>query len=347
MDEITKTSVRNYLSAAGFFLIAGICAIVMVNQGSDFPLVSGELGRTIMCVVLGLSLFLISTFLIILKKRDMIAILFILVGFYMIFRGFSSSQIWDTLVLGYMAFVTIITLVGKDKKKWLLFLIPMIMFVYGIFDLQYGLNIVINIEYNLFLIALSLYFGVCCMSEKIQIPGRNLLTADESTEFASSGTVLCYSFIALSILSYLIYYMMGGNSVVFLEEITILKLLGCIMLIYVVFLQLLLGKRAYVSIFLLLFGIVMILSVFLSGYAIMGLGILLCILGVSTFMRKRPYTLLGVMVICLGIGSSFSQLGGGLLPSLPWVSIVSNGIPFLIALYLSLAVYSQKGVPKF
>ena len=72
MDEPAKTEARNYLSAAGFFLIAAFGLLRALCESRPDHTID---------LLAGLGLLLIGALLIVLRKRDMIAILFMMLAF--------------------------------------------------------------------------------------------------------------------------------------------------------------------------------------------------------------------------------------------------------------------------
>lgn len=72
MDEIAKTEARNYLSAAGFLLIF---ADRLLNTILPLTTSAESQSTGIMDIVAGIGIIVIAVLLIILRKRDMIAIL--------------------------------------------------------------------------------------------------------------------------------------------------------------------------------------------------------------------------------------------------------------------------------
>ncbi|HJJ31845.1 MAG TPA: hypothetical protein O0X97_06325, partial [Methanocorpusculum sp.] len=193
MDEIAKTEARNYLCAAGFFMIAAWTILSVFSKVGTNTFVEQH---DFIHIALGIGLLIAATLLIVLHKRDMIAILFFMMGFWQLFCAFTSSGSWDTILAGFLLLAVLVTLTGQDKKKWLLFLIPAILFVYRLLAECIGFNIYVFYILFSLLAVISLYCAFCCASERFSLPGRKILTADESTEFKASGSVLGYMLFA-------------------------------------------------------------------------------------------------------------------------------------------------------
>ncbi|HJJ48515.1 MAG TPA: hypothetical protein O0X39_05975 [Methanocorpusculum sp.] len=345
MDEIAKTEARNYLSAAGFFVIAaGFLLSLMTKAGSATYIETSDAIR----LVLGIGLLVIATLLIVLRKRDMISILFFMIGFLDLFYGFTPSVgLWRFILLGFLVLTALVTLTSKEKIKWLLFFIPAIWFVRCILQECFGYNAVVYAVFGVILIVILLYYAFACASERISLPGRSLLTADEQTDFKASGSVLGYMLFALAAGAFSLFYLFGNQEILSFETVTTLKLICCILLVYVSVLLFAVGKMRFTPVMFLLTALTLILSVYAEGLMVVGCGILFIVLGLFAVLRNESRVLPGIMYIIFGGTAFISVIAGGLLPSVPWLSVILNGIPALIAIYLAFAVYSQRKLPKF
>jgi len=340
MDELAKTEARNYLSAAGFFILA---TWFILHVFEIVEKTTNVLSDDFLHIALGIGLLIVATFLIVLHKRDMIAILFFMLGFYQIFCAFTTFGIWNVILAGLMLLVALVTLTGQDKKKWLLFLIPLIFFIYRLIRELTGYNNYVFISFYIVLAVICLYYAFCCASERISLPGRKLLTTDESTDFKSSGSVLGYMLFALIAGGYALRYIVG-EAVLPLETFMTVKLVVGLLMIFVAILLLAVGKMRFTPIMFLLFGITQLLSVYSSGIMFIGTGILYIVIGLFAMLRKESRILPGIMMIVYGSTALFAAYSGG---NTPVVSAILNAIPCLIAIYLAFVVYSQRKLPKF
>jgi len=343
MDELAKTEARNYLSAAGFFLIAAhFILVIFLNIGSDTFVPPNNYIN----IAIGIGLLVIATLLIVLRKRDMIAILFFMMGFVQLFLAFSSLGICNLILIGFLVLVALVTLTSKEKGKWLLFLIPAIWFVQRLLRECMGYNTIVdNVLYGI-LAVICLYYAFCCACERYHLPGSKLLTADETSDFKASGSVLGYMLIAAIAGGYTLYYIFG-EAVLPLETFIMMELLAGTLMIFVAILLLAVGKMRFTPIMFLLFGITSILSIYSSGMMYIGIGILWIIIGLFAMLRKESRILPGIMVIVYGCTAFFSVYANGAMISAPVVSAILNAIPCLIAIYLAFVVYSQRKLPKF
>lgn len=347
MDEIAKTEVRNYLSAAGFFLLAAEFLLMLITHtDSTFTLVM----ENSLIFVLGIGLLIVATTLIIMRKRDMLSLLFFMMGFHQIFCSFNPYGLWNAIFLGFLLLTALVTLSSKEKQKWLLFLIPAIWFLFSMITtiIRCDLSILITIIVISLgiLTALSLYFSFCCASERISLPGRKFLTADEETDFKASGSVLGYMIIALLSGGYALHYIVG-DALLPLETFVVVEHLCGIMMILVTILLLCIGKMRFTPIMFLLFGLTSLLCVYAQGLMFIGIGILFIVIGLFAMLRKESRILPGIMIVVYGCTAFFSAYAAETMVSVPVVSFILNAVPCLIAVYLSFVVYSQRKLPKF
>ncbi|HJJ38638.1 MAG TPA: hypothetical protein O0X42_00740 [Methanocorpusculum sp.] len=340
MDENAKTEARNYLAAAGFFVIAA-CFLpsILRNIGSSSFIEFNPAFN----IALGLSLISIATLLIVLRKRDMTALLFFMLGSLELFWAFTLPGMWDLILTGFLFFAALITLVSKENVKRLVFLIPLILFVREIMCNCFEYNVAVNSVLNIILTVISLYFAFACASERISLPGRKLFTADETTDFKASGSVLGYMLFALLSGGYALYYILG-EAVLPLETFVSIELLCSALMIFIAVLLLAVGRMRFTPVMFLLIGLTNILVMYSTGTMFIGTGILMIIIGLFAMLRKESRILPGIMLIVYGCTDFFTAFAGG---NAPVVSVILNAIPCLIAIYLAFVVYSQRKLPKF
>ncbi len=335
MDETAKTEARNYLCAAGFFVIA---AFTLLGILSETPLDAGTK------LVVGLGLLLIGTLLVVLRKRDMIAILFMMYALFHIstcllpeFSGLPIVLCFNGLIL----LTLLVTLTGKDEAKWLIFLIPLMGTVMLIS--MVGSFTILSDIFNWIIFAISIYFAFACASERLNLPGRKLLTADGETDFKASGSVLGYLLFAAISGGYTVYYIVG-ESMMHLEYLHIINIVVAVLMIFIAVLLFAVAKMRFTPVMFLLIAIGDLLAMLSTGAMFIGCGILFIIIGLFAMLRKESRILPGIMLIVYGCSGFFTAYTGG---NFPVVSAILNAVPCLIAIYLAFVVYSQKNLPKF
>lgn len=343
MDESARTEARNYLSAAGFFVLATAFLLTILTDAGSSVVV--EMNCTLQ-LVLGIGLLIVSTLLIILRKRDMIAILFFMMGLYQLFLAFTSSTgLWSTIMVGFMLLTALVTLTSKDKQKWLLFVIPLIWFLYLLIKACIGENTVILYVFYGILAVISLYYSFVCASERVILPGQKIFTADEQTDFKASGSVLGYMLFAFNIAAWAVFNFARGSAAFPYDTLATLNLLCGSLMLYVAVLLMVVGKMRFTPVMFFLLGITIIFGVFASSNMIIAIGILFLIIGLFTILRKESRILPGLMIL---ISSIFFFVLGGTGYGNPWIVLgIIESIVTVIAVYLSFAVYSQRNLPKF
>jgi len=344
VDELAKIEARNYLSAAGFFLI-GIFWLIMIftNTSGD----SSAFPSSYLYITLGIGLLAAATLLVVLHKRDMIALLFFIFGFWQLFCGILSIGPWTYVIAGFMLLVALVILTGKDKQKWVLFLIPVIYFLLCLYYAIFNYNVVVVTIFHIILAVLPLYFAFCCASERLHLPGSKFFTSDQQTDFKSSGSVLGYLLFALMLGGYALYYFSGGT-IYTIESARMVKLLAACLMVFIAILLLAVGKMRFTPIMFMLLGLCCIAEYCISDTAMFyGMGIAECILGIFAILRKESRILPGIMIIFFSSTCFLSLVSVSSSPGYMLASAILNLIPCMIAIYLAFVVYSQKKLPKF
>lgn len=340
MDETAKTEARNYLMAGGFFIWAMIFAMLFVTtlQGTFLP--AG------VDLIAGLTLVGIGIALVVLRKRDMAGIVFILCGLNSLFFEFCMANETDigmgSVLIGIsLILLSLVIITGNDKQKWLLFILPLLDGLQALLStMSSGTTAAV---YYLIIALVALYYACACAFERVALPGRSLLTADETTDFKASGSVIAYLMFAVLCLTWTFMYLFGTQLLSTGAAFAISNLCGWGMILAAVLL-LAVGKMRFTPVMFLGVGIISLFSHLVSGplYFILGIGIVL--LGIFSIMRKESRILPGIMLIVYG-ATVFISVGisGGIDSQM--ASMLLNFIPFLISLYLAFAVFSQKKLP--
>jgi len=340
MDEIAKVESRNYLCAAGFFLIAAVWLLDFIVRVSGKQSIEST---HFILIIVGIGLILVATLLLILRKRDIEAILFIAVGSYLMLIANAETNEWRLIITGGMLVLSLLSLTTKDKKQWFFFLIPALVFLNGVIDIFYSSQTFVSAEYSLFIIVISLYFAICYVFHHFNLPGRDLLLSEEYTNFEKCGCVIPNILFSMICGAYVVFYIVGA-SVLPLEAFVNVQVISAFLFMYYSILLLFIGKQRLTSLVYFLFGLTGILSMFCSGIMFYGIGILFIVLGLFAILRKGTGILLGIMTLVYASSWFISTLLGNTVA--PVLSILLNLIPCLISLYLGLAAYSRWKLPR-
>jgi len=333
--------IRNTLSAVGFFIIAGyffysaLSFVIFTFVDSSFKMMISTLG--ICCAVF---LAIIGTILIILRKRDFIGITFLVYAIFISFASFIGNNSAFSLFLGIIACIIAgIFFLANDKKKYII----MLLFVFQGYNLIR--NGVLNENFTPFILTFIMsgilfFLGILSSSMFPKFKLTKILTADESTDFRRSGSMIGFLVISLSISPWLLSYILRDET--FSQDIIAnITIICAVALLLIAVLLIFVGKSWFNGGIFIGISFTQILSVFSEGYLFYLIGIILLIFGLLAAFRKPPYLLFSLMLILNGISVFSSYAAVGTL-SLVIVQILLNLIPVLIAVYLAAATFSQK-----
>ena len=327
MDELAKTEARNYLSAAGFFIFAAESLLYLISY---FTGTISEFSPAIE-ISAGVGMLIIAALLFILRKRDLIGILFVMLGFMDLFWANFGGDQFQVLLSIFAILVAVVTLTSKDKQKWLLFPIPVLL-------LFPGVPFIIGT-------LLSLYYALVCASERINLPGRKLLTADEETDFKASGSVLGYMLFGLTMAAWAIFNLFGESYGFTFEALQMLEFICAVLMVFVSILLFAVGKMRFTPVMFLLIAMVTLFGNFSTGAMSIGIGVLFLLIGIFAILRKESRILPGIMLI---LSSVVYFILGGVGFGIPTIAVgIVEFVVTAIAVYLAFVVYSQKKLPKF
>ena len=342
MSETQGFEIRNYLTAGGFLLI-GILFLVSTLSTLELGNGTAELVATDMIknLVFGLLFFAVGTILVILRGRDIAAITFILTGLTDIavfFCGENANASWIFAIVNILW--AIIILFAQDKEKYLFFVLNLLLGITTITKYLPDAPVIVKFIPLVLLILIALYYAFAAGCERISLPGRKLLTADTVTEFKKSGSSIGYVLFALSSGLWVLIYLFGidlsAASIFCLE-----RALGIALIVIGILLAY--KKLQFTPVMFILMGVGDLIASFSSGIMIYAVGILLVVAGIFALMRKESRILVGVMLILYGCSAFLSAITG--TSGMSAISLVLNGIPCLIALYLAVATLSQRKMP--
>ena len=347
---------RNYLSAAGFFVLALTTLVVctsFLSQTAENTL-SVLTGTDIVCSIL---LLLFGILLAVLGKRDLIAITFLMFGSIKLLMttasliGISAGDNVDFFFVNailqiFLLILALILLTAKDKAKY-----PLALLI----GLQGGFNIIgflapgdlMNVIHgysHLILAVLALYYAFACASERIILPLGKTLTAEQETDFKKSASALGYLTISASMAVWAFFYLFNASDLV-AEIIYALDGIYAILMILVGVLLFAVAKMRFTPVMFLLAGALLAVSSVIGDNFEFILGILFIVLGIFAVLRTESRILPGLMFIIYGISYFIGPVAVG--AGITVLAVIVNGLPALIALYLAVATFSQKKLPLF
>ncbi|HJJ48323.1 MAG TPA: DMT family transporter [Methanocorpusculum sp.] len=334
--------IRNTLSAIGYF-ITGSIILYNTLRMLAIPQILTVSAETHFTLLLCCSIFLllIGTILIILRKRDFNGITFIVYAtISMILSLFTGNRL---ILFAMGIFVLIlggIFLLSLEKKKYfisLLFLFQgfqIIMIITAAYS-----HIVANII-SFILIGLVFFIGICSSALLPDFKFGKILTSDEVTSFRKNGLMIEYMVFALSIIPWIMLYMTGSH-VTSVELISWLTIICLSVMAIVAILMIFVGKSWFSGGIFIGIAFAMALLAIGEGPIYISVGIFLMLLGLLSALRKPSYLLLGLMIIVYGISALTSVSVTGMI-QMQFVQLLFNVIPFVIAIYMAAALFSEK-----
>ena len=347
MDELQKTEARNYLIAGGL-LLTGILFLAALLSGD---VLYDAVSVSPLCAIGGFIILVIGIILLTLKKRDLAGISFIVLGLahFMTIFNTPDSYMMLSIARAFALVWGIVLLFSADKQKWvfapltILYGLVMLLRPYGA-DIP-AMGVVLTILFILSFV-FPLYFALAAGFERISLPGRNLITADETTDFKKSGSAIGYTIFGTVALSFGLFYCSLPGYTFSVEALQVVSLgLGMLLILFGVLLFTI-GKMRFTPVMFILIGTEEMISALCSGPVVYAIGVLLVVTGLFAMLRKESRILPGLMLIIYGASYFISVLMGGTAVA-PVVSALLNIIPAAISLYLAVATLSQRKIPLF
>ena len=351
MDEFQKNEIRNYLTAGGlllFCVMIGFTLIASLTNGfaANESLAAQKIGIGVLFLVLGILLA-------VLKKRDLTAIAFLIIGggnLTILFEGVENAGLTTALIIGVIyLFCAVLLLTAKDAKKYVFFVILAALGLSIIFRVA-GIADIASLILDIVALVAALYFALAAGFEKISLPGRDLITADDATVFKQSGSAVGYLLFAAVSGFWAVSYLIGALGNISLSAgiagaLPSIEKAFALILAVVAVLLFAVGKMRFTPVMFLFIAAAYYLVSVSSGFSMYVIGGLFVILGLFAMVRKESRILPGLMLIIYGCTDFFSVIAGA--TTNPVLSVFLNGIPCLIAVYLAFATFSQKKFPLF
>ena len=351
MNEIAKNEMRNYLSAAGFFVF--VLSSLMMSASVLLSQIS-QPGIQIICSVF---LLLVGVLLAILGKRDLTALTFLMLGSIKLVLGTiniiksASGGSFELLIVNpileiFLIILALILLTAKDNAKYLLALLIGLQGVSNIIGFFVPVHILpMILGYSHIIIAIiALYYAFACASERFILPLGKTLTADQETDFKKSASALGYLTITASMAVWAFFYLFNASDLV-ADIIYALDGVYAILMILIGILLFAVAKMRFTPVMFMLVGALLAVSSVIGDSFEFILGILFIVIGIFAVLRTESRILPGLMFIIYGISYFIVPVAAG--AGITVLAVIVNGLPALIALYLAVATFSQKKLPLF
>ena len=356
MNEIAKNEMRNYLSAAGFFVFA--LSTLVVCTSFFIPITDAAMSTlAVSDIVCSILLLLAGILLAVLGKRDLTAITFLMFGSIKLLMtttniiggtssALSESYFVSVILQVFLLILALILLTAKDNAKYPLALLIGLQGIFNIISFLSPVNLMnpILCYSHIILAVIALYYAFACASERIILPLGKILTADQETDFKKSASVLGYLTISASMAVWAFYYIFNASEIV-ADIIYGLDGIYALLMILVGILLFAVAKMRFTPVMFLLAGALLAVSSVIGDSFEFILGILFIVLGIFAVLRTESRILPGLMFIIYGISYFIGPVAVG--AGITALAVIVNGLPALIALYLAVATFSQKKLPLF
>ena len=342
ISEEKKTGMKNQLTSFGLLLIAMFFVTMVldiVDQGaSDAPDVFSA-GLFIPGLTLSICLFLIGIILLILGKRVLTAVTFILMVPQMLsFVILGDIPVMAVLSGSFSIIFALILLTSKSQQKYAFAAVNVLLgaaFISNLFSsIMY--SIIVSIA-SVFLI----WLAFVCGTGKLRRSISKHLTEDGDITFSRWGAVIGFLLLAKNMTTTFIYYYVSDSSIYALDSMLFLGIIYTSIIAFVGAALIFIGKRRMTAVF--FFGEAIILSLeLLSDGMFMYLPVIFSLIfAVLIIVRGRSL----ILPTLLLISDAFTTLLYMQLDAFPEVQTAMLLLSLTcaaIALYLSFAVVSEK-----
>lgn len=342
MDELQKAAMRNYCTAAGFFIIAAqfLIRILASFFGQDYLLVVTPVMKGIVPAII-VGLVAVSVILIILKKRDLTVMTFLLfvLHYGFIYVALGSRTAGSIIIAMFSMIIAVMIITSKSKSKYPIFIIPALLGISLLFAPIIGTDSVLLIGIRLLITVICFYYAFACFSERVNLPFSEFIRADSEMNFRASGSALGYIMFGITSAALAIFEISDGALLSASSCSAISECCGILMFILGILLFAS-EKMQYTPVLFILAGILIYMSRYISGILILGTGIMFIFIGLFSVLRKDARILPVFMMIAFGIACYSSVfLVSGIIPGSIFL------IPAVIAVYLGFGLISYTKLP--
>ena len=342
ISEEKKTGMKNQLTSFGLLLIAMFFVTMVldiVDQGaSDAPDVFSA-GLFIPGLTLSICLFLIGIILLILGKRVLTAVTFILMVPQMLsFVILGDIPVMAVLSGSFSIIFALILLTSKSPQKYAFAAVNVLLgaaFISNLFSsIMY--SIIVSIA-SVFLI----WLAFVCGTGKLRRSISKHLTEDGDITFSRWGAVIGFLLLAKNMTTTFIYYYVSDPSIYAMDSMLFLGIIYTSIMVFVGAALIFIGKRRMTAVFFFGEAIILSLGLLSDGMFIYLPVIFSLIFAVLIIVRGRSL----ILPTLLLISDAFTTLLYMQLDAFPKVQTAMLLLSLTcaaIALYLSFAVVSEK-----
>lgn len=336
VDESRKDNMRNYCTAAGFFLLATTYFLMGMPRGDFTAELSQDIfGNITVINFTAVLLIAVGIALVFLRKRTNASMIFIIIGSMAFFFAHAENEIIHLTLGVFILVLMVLIILLNEKNKWVY---VFILAYLGIFSLVENITPEhIAIYYYFVFGAIMLYFSIACASDRFSLPLRKYLTVNDDGISKLHSYVFGFAFCGFISATWATYRLLGVPEIVAYSIDSVVGLL----LMFTGILGLLLHEGKFTSMFFFLMGILVYIEHIEAGLSIFVTGFMCVALGVFAFIKKNPHILLGLAIVIYGIDDILTVT----IPSyemFPIISGVLNLITTTICLYTAFMLAAGK-----
>ena len=344
ISEQRKTGMKNQLTSLGFLIIAMFFVMMSLDLfGTDTAADAAadvlSSGLFIPGLIFGVFLLIIGTILLILGKRVLTGVTFIMMVPQMIsFVLFGNNAVLSVLAGIFSVIFALILLTSHNRQKYAFAAVNFLLGAAFISNLlSSAVCSVVMAAAAVFLIWLS----IACGTGKLQHSFSKHLTEDGDMTFGRCGAVIGYLLLAKVMTTILVYEYIDTSFFSFTDSILSLGVLYSGMLAFVGVMLMFIGKRRAPAVFFIGSAIALSLDLFSYGVFLYLPIIFLLVFGILNILRKNSPILTSSFLIGYAfLTMLYLQLE--VFPEVQTAMLLLTLICAAIALYLSFAVFSEK-----
>ena len=345
ISEEKKTGMRNQLTSFGFLLIAMFFVLMgldLFDSGTGTADAAADVfssGMFIPGLVLGILTFIAGTILLILGKRVLTAVTFIMVVPQIFFFVFTGNIPLMTATAGISSGIfALILLTSKDPRKYAFAAVNGLIgavFISHLFN-STVCSIIIGIA-----AAVLIWLSFTCGTGKLYHSLSKHLTEDSEMTFGRCGAVIGLLLTAKISIDALVYAYLADQSIYYLDSVLALGAIYACITAFVGVMLLFIGKRQMTAVFFFATAVTLIFNLFCEGVFEYLAVIFQLMFAVMIILRGRTLILPAAFMI----GDSFGTLLYLQLEAFPEVQTAMLVLWLMcaaIVTYLSFAIISEK-----
>ncbi|HJJ27198.1 MAG TPA: DMT family transporter [Methanocorpusculum sp.] len=341
INESRKNDMRNILTSFGLLAIALFFVMMMLDMfdSGTADAALHTFPTYLPGAVLGVFTLLCGVILLLLGKRVMTAVTFILMAVEILSAAILNGIVMMNVISGIFGILfAIILLTSKDPQKYAFAIINVLL---GFTSLSCLFDATVCGWIMAAAAVFLIWLSIACGTEKLRTSIAKYLTRNGDMTFRKCGPVIGYLLISVLLSITLVYGYLDMSYFTYSDSVLFLGLIDYGLLIFVGLALMIIGKRKMTSIVFISCGLAYALDMITSGVFVYLPVVLLLVVGVMNIMWKDER----VMPSLLLFGNAFMLILFCQMTDFPEVMVAMLILTLMcagIALYLAFAVFSDK-----